>query len=615
MVAISPKAFNPLKDIAPKAPVKLKNKLSFSSVVPWALNNDPLAQAKIGTKATDTFNLAPTGTSIQSPQLIAWQLQKTKDIVTSKYVKTKDEAIQSLKMDIDAWMPIEEVANLYPDISPNVAQSLYLDIQAGMPVEEARSLYPEVYDLPVIDKNRPKDMSTTNIWTKLARAGAGILQWAADVWWAIWQWLAYIDPTITVEEYKRWQENIDVAAPQPIKDLRNTESFWVWQEIGKIWASTALTRPVWWWAKWVGLLWKAALWATDAIVWQAAYNVSSWNDVSEWMTAAWLIWWWIPVLWKWVSLLKKWAWLVANKLALKWLMNTSDARIAARAMWWDWTNISNVWWWLLEKWVVSSDTAKNIARLDDISKKAYDSVRSTISNLSDSVWSIWKNDDVANAMNIVAKNIDAVNSKAWYDAISNADALLIQKAAKEWNLTLSQAQKAKELVDEFVSIYKRSWEVWDTQIADLADKLRKWIRTTIEDTVTKATNWATDIWALNKEVAIAKSVRQWIAKKEVANAIKEYVVQWWIWGIAVAWAPTSIEQTPEWIAKFILWSIWWRILWWSIAKSKWPIAKALYGLSKWSKEAVMKFAKAWWKVPMSASAINEISEIISNQTE
>ena len=119
----------------------------------------------------------------------------------------------------------------------------------------------------------------------------------------------------------------------------------------------------------------------------------------------------------------------------------------------------------------------------------------------------------------------------------------------------------------------------------------------------------------NKEVAIAKSVRQWIAKKEVANAIKEYVVQWWIWGIAVAWAPTSIEQTPEWIAKFILWSIWWRILWWSIAKSKWPIAKALYGLSKWSKEAVMKFAKAWWKVPMSASAINEISEIISNQTE
>jgi len=168
--------------------------------------------------------------------------------------------------------------------------------------DEIKTKFPELYPTyepeptlweKIIDKSKeslkwiskitpiisPLAWAVQKVWTEnVLNTGLWLLEWAASVWGAIWQWLAYLDPTITVDEYKRWQENIDAAAPQPIKNIRGTQAYSIWKEAGKIWASTALTRPIWWAAKWVWLLWRSVLWATEWVLGTAAYNTASGDE-------------------------------------------------------------------------------------------------------------------------------------------------------------------------------------------------------------------------------------------------------------------------------------------------------------------------------------------------
>ena len=142
---------------------------------------------------------------------------------------------------------INKLKQLYPEFSgldDNVLKDLTDDIwnviAEWREVDPAKlkSLYPELYEFPTA---QPK--VNTTLWDKIMwwiskvtpivsplagvvqkigaknvlNAWVWVLEWAWSVGGAIWQWLAYLDPTITVDEYKRWQENIDAQAPQLIK--------------------------------------------------------------------------------------------------------------------------------------------------------------------------------------------------------------------------------------------------------------------------------------------------------------------------------------------------------------------------------------------------------------
>lgn len=179
MATITPAKYNPLTMAAPKAPVKLlpKKKVDFSSIAPKVGVIDPLAEAKVGTKATGSYNITP---SIQKWAVAksASDIWKTKEVFTAK----KDTALQDLQADVSWWMPKEELRNFYPDIPESVVEDLYTDLQAGMPIEEAKKFYPEIYDMSKQAPVEKKWNVVSNVLWWALRSAVDLPQTISEMW-------------------------------------------------------------------------------------------------------------------------------------------------------------------------------------------------------------------------------------------------------------------------------------------------------------------------------------------------------------------------------------------------------------------------------------------------
>ena len=540
--------------------------------------------------------------------------------VNQWFAQAKDTALNDLQADVSAWMPKEELRNFYPDIPENVVEDLYTDLQAGMPIEEAKNFYPEIYSLPTVQPKQtlwdkiiwwiskvapfvsPIAWAVQNIWAKnVLNAWVWALEWAASVGWAIWQWLAYIDPTITVDEYKRWQENIDATAPQPIQDIRGTQAYWIGKEAGKIWASTALTRPIWWWAKWVWLLWKAALWATEWVLWTAAYNVASGDEAFNTTSGiAWAIGGAIPLLWAWVKAAAKYA---APRLQLSWLLNPAKLNQVKDMLIDEWSELvwkmdtTDVWKWMIERWFKwwKDDIIKWLTQYSDESKKALDWLLASSKSKH----------NVSSAKRALENIRASYADTPWLESkFAKVDQLLSKDA-----YTLTELNAIKREMDDAYNLFKSSWGETAWLKAEWLRNIRKDIRKYIEDVAD--VEWLWNVKMLNNETSVSRTLADAVSRKDSADIAREMLS---VFSKPAIWWALSMNQWPfngntvEWkIGNFL---VWWLLAWAVFSTtSKTYMANALRWLSWIQKKELSRFIATKWAEKLSKETIEEVAKV------
>lgn len=378
MATITPAKYNPLTMAAPKAPVKLlpKKKVDFSSITPKVGVIDPLAQAKVGTKATGSYNITP---SIQK-----WAVAKS----ASDIWKTKEVIVQQEKKQTNAIWELWSTVLANPDSSPaeikakfpefnNIDEQVFWELWATIlanpeiSMEEIRQKFPEL--------NRwYKAPNKTIEWIKKA---TDILKWGTEFlaswiqgfveWWGgtIEKWLNkasdYLLWTNAVEEARLRDERLKwkwvITTPFWIDTTTPAAQMWatVWKVI---WTNTLIPTPTLWWAT---FLWRAA---KNAAVWwlttQASTLLSEWRIATPTETAIWAGTQWI-------------LWGIANVKSAKQLKNlvqpkmTPSVEAERAAKWLKTTNIFGK---------VGMKATKEEVKMADIAKKIWLNPSKTVTN-------------------------------------------------------------------------------------------------------------------------------------------------------------------------------------------------------------------------------------------
>ena len=555
--------------------------------------------------------------------------------VNQSYIQSKDIALSDLTSQIAegvqqwATVNIQKLKDAYPEIAnadDSVLQELSDQIAEWtaqgktINIDKLRVAYPELYELPKVQPKQtiwdkiiwwiskvapiisPLAWAVQKIWAKnVLNAWVWALEWAASVGWAIWQWLAYLDPTITVDEYKRWQENIDATAPQPIQDIRGTQAYWVWKEAGKIWASTALTRPIWWAAKWVWLLWRAALWATEWVLWTAAYNVASGDEAFNTTSGiAWAIGGAIPLLWAWVKAAAKYA---APRLQLSWLLNPAKLNQVKDMLIDEWSELvwkmdtTDVWKWMIERWFKwwKDDIIKWLTQYSNESKKALDWLLASSKSKH----------NVSSAKRALENIRASYADTPWLESkFAKVDQLLSKDA-----YTLTELNAIKREMDDAYNLFKSSWGETAGLKAEWLRNIRKDIRKYIEDVADA--EWLWNVKMLNNETSVSRTLADAVSRKDSADIAREMLS---VFSKPAIWWALSMNQWPfngntvEWkIGNFL---VWWLLAWAVFSTtSKTYMANALRWLSWIQKKELSRFIATKWAEKLSNKTVEEVAKI------
>ena len=504
------------------------------------------------------------------------------------------------------WKGLAEIKSAYPEfahIDDETFKKIGGDIALrGKGIDDILRDYPELQQ----KINTQEKTTVQKIATPFVRFARGVADVGAWIQEGIDTWLS-----------KLWilPDQTAINKKARVRDEEMTQQI-LWK---KSWYEKYVQE--WWRIAWsfianapANKFWtagKMALWAAEWLLWWATYNLSTgewvWSPVNLWISTAigaavpavWPLYqsikWSLPWVAKWVKNIIPWlqkaAWQKAEWLAVQWLLNANDAKKIVRTLKETWEgDVWSLWRRALERWIAWKTTEQAIDTAKEIASKNYQWVRNAISEISDKVWTLAKDDAVAKAMTMVWKQADNINNRVWFNAVDITEIDELWRKALNWELTLLDKQRSKELIDEFVNIFKKSWEVSDTQIADVAATLRNKIKNSIEDIVDYTTQWKVNIREMNREVAVAKAFEQWIQNKATANELKQFAIQWIAWWVASnQWDFT----TPEWIGKFFLWAFMWRqvgkLLW--DPAVLWKIAKVVDKLSAWSRKWLLEFIK------------------------
>lgn len=522
----------------------------FTPSLAQTTSTDPLKSIPKEMRAGggESMNFSPIKKEVQ----LSWG--RTVPIVDNNTIP-KDKAKELVIGAIDTgWVIRKSVLKALKDQLPPEKQSMLFDM-IEQEVENNPDIRIEWYNYEEPQRQRTLNEKVQWFVEEIPAGIAGIAQGAADVWWAIGEWLAYLDPTITTEEYRRGNENIDTVTPAPLARLKATKWFGVGRELGKIWASAALTAPIWgtlWaWAKtlapWVlrgaSILWAAA---TEWALWQKVYNKASWNGTNDWVLAsaglnALIPWAWLlkGSIWKWLG---KW-W---KKLFTSWLMNPRALEYTTNALakWWEqvWDVVDRA----VKKGIKWTDGAM-VRQLWDIAKENKMQVLDNVS----SMWGNVKSDSIIWALEEMKSSLVWSRSTQQLKKLEAIDNL-IAKAQWEW-LSRSEVQRVKEGIDDLSSIYTQAWDIraWQWKV-DLAN-LRWEIRKMIED---EGSKYWFDLQTLNRDIAVSKAMQKWLTKKNFAFDVREIM---------------SPFSSP------MLWAFWW-LVWWSQTEgSTWDKVKAAFG--------------------------------------
>jgi len=162
------------------------------------------------------------------------------------------------------------------------------------------------------------------------------------------------------------------------------------------------------------------------------------------------------------------------------------------------------------------ETPEEIAfALDDVKANTMALVRNEVS----AVTTVYNPSDVPrlqDGMRVILAGVDKVTGL-------EDEAAEIRKLVQQDSYSLSDVQRAKELIDAYSSIYSKFGDVKSSSQAAGLDNVRKDLRAFIEDEVSKATNGATDIRKLNNDVSTSKSISDAIEARATRGLTRQSV--------------------------------------------------------------------------------------------
>ena len=162
------------------------------------------------------------------------------------------------------------------------------------------------------------------------------------------------------------------------------------------------------------------------------------------------------------------------------------------------------------------ETPEEIAfALDDVKANTMALVRNEVS----AVTTVYNPSDVPrlqDGMRVILAGVDKVTGL-------EDEAAEIRKLVQQDSYSLSDVQRAKELIDANSSIYSKFGDVKSSSQAAGLDNVRKDLRAFIEDEVSKATNGATDIRKLNNDVSTSKSISDAIEARATRGLTRQSV--------------------------------------------------------------------------------------------
>ena len=153
--------------------------------------------------------------------------------------------------------------------------------------------------------------------------------------------------------------------------------------------------------------------------------------------------------------------------------------------------------------------------LDELRSAKMAEVRGEISNVK----TMYKTEEIPaykKSLDLIASNLkDVPGLEAEYKQVTDL--------ANKKEVSLSDVQQAKELVDKNYDIYSASGDVKQGTQARGLDVMRKELKTKIEDEVTKNTNGNTNIQQLNNEVQTSKELQNAIEKRQNKGMSRQYI--------------------------------------------------------------------------------------------
>ena len=162
------------------------------------------------------------------------------------------------------------------------------------------------------------------------------------------------------------------------------------------------------------------------------------------------------------------------------------------------------------------DTPEEIAfALDDVKANTMALVRNEVSAV-DTVYKAAEVPRLQDGMRVILQGVDKVTGL-------EDEAGEIRRLLQQDDYSLSDVQRAKELIDANSSIYSRMGDVRSSSQAKGLDNVRKDLRVFIEDEVSKATNGATDIRKLNNDVSTSKSISDAIEARATRGLTRQSV--------------------------------------------------------------------------------------------
>lgn len=362
--------------------------------------------------------------------------------------------------------------------------------------------------------------------------------------------------------------------------------------------------PVWqkmiaWWLEWV---WETTLY--DII---ANQELPEWKELALW----WAIWAAIPWLWwtanKAKTAIQKWLKKTASKLELSWMLNPAKLTKVKEQLIDEWVDLAqskadDVWTWMIErgmKW--NKNTIIN--QLDDYWKKA----KWLKTELLATSETTYKSPAAKKALQNLYDSIDDI---PWLEE----EAWKISKLLKKSKYTLSELDNVKSIMDDAYNLYTTAWTETAWLKAKWLRNIRKELRKFIEDKATE--EWLWNIKMINNEISVAHWLKEWISKKDSADAARELlsvfdkwtigaILGWWAW--YTVWPFDS--NTPQWkIGNMIVWALAWKYLFSTQAKTN--LAAWLNKLSWWTKKELARYIASEWAEKLSETTLKSIWKVV-----
>jgi hypothetical protein len=188
----------------------------------------------------------------------------------------------------------------------------------------------------------------------------------------------------------------------------------------------------------------------------------------------------------------------------------------------------------------------------------------------------------------------------------------IAKLLKKEKYTLSELDRIKSTMDDMYNLYTQAW--WETAWlkAEWLRNIRRDLRKFIEDKATE--EWLWNIKMINNEISVARWLRDWISRKDSADAAREMlsIFSKWTVGWSMLWLSGQWpfdNNTPAWkIGNFIVWALAWQFLF--STKAKTTLASWINKLSWWTKKELIRYITSEWAEKLSENTLKSLWKLI-----